>query len=146
MFSPDQFMHILTPSIWHITTPRYYLQRTNFIIRNQKCSGKCLQKVNLISGQPDQKDNHMSCLPNVVPLLVTRCFYRRVCLAKHQPDQQADDMPYWPAVVPVLTNRCLYWGGESGGWQGCRWCQGGIGRLHMKNEDNLLQSTIETSR
>ena len=35
--------------------------------------GKSLQKVHLSSGQPDQKDNLMTCLPYVVLLLVTRC-------------------------------------------------------------------------
>ena len=37
--------------------------------------GKSLQKVHLSSGHPDQKDNLMSCLPDVVLLLVTRCLY-----------------------------------------------------------------------
>ena len=54
--------------------------------------GKSLQKVHLSSVQPDQKDNHMSCLPDVVPLLVTTCLYWGVHLTKNQPDQQADDM------------------------------------------------------
>ena len=40
MSSPDHFTHILTPSIWCNTTPRYYFWGNTFMIRNQKCSGK----------------------------------------------------------------------------------------------------------
>ena len=82
MFSPDQFMHILTPSIWCIMTQWYYPCRTNFLIRN--ALGKGLQKVHLSSGQHDQNDKHMSCLPDVVLLLVTRCSYWGVCLTHVQ--------------------------------------------------------------
>ena len=35
--------------------------------------GKSLQKLHLNSGQPDQTDNHMSCLPYVVLLFITGC-------------------------------------------------------------------------
>ena len=34
IFSPDQFTHILPPSIWCINTPRYYFWGTTFIITN----------------------------------------------------------------------------------------------------------------
>ena len=53
MLSPDQFTHILPPSIWCITTGRYYFCGTTFITRNQKCYGKSLKKVHLNSGQAD---------------------------------------------------------------------------------------------
>ena len=61
IFCPDQFTHILPPSIWCITTPRYYCQRTAFILTNQKCYGKSLTKVNL---------------PKVVAHLATACLYQ----------------------------------------------------------------------
>ena len=70
-----------------------------------------------------------------------------VHLTKHQPEPQADDMSCWPAVVPPLTTRYLYWDGvgASGANKGCRGIGGHWG-LHMKNEDSLLQSTLENSR
>ena len=55
-------------------------------------------------------------------------------------------MSCWPAVVPLLTTKCLYWG-----W-GCQGANRGVGAsgalkgLHMENEDNLLQSTLENGR
>ena len=74
--------------------------------------------------------------PKLIPLLATRYLYLGelrghmelmgvgVHLTKHQPDPQAD----------------VSWAeGDIGG-------VGGIGGLHMKNEDSLLQSTLENSR
>ena len=51
--------------------------------------------------------------------------------------------------VLLLITRCLYWGWEWGGVS--RGLAGGIGHqgalgLHLKNEDVLLQSTLENSR
>ena len=67
-------------------------------------------------------------------------------LTKHQPDPQTDDMSCWPAIVPLLTTRCLYWmwGWVQGAGMGHRGVRGHWG-LHMKNEDCLLQSTLENS-
>ena len=122
MSSPDQFMHILTLSILCITTPQYYLQRTNFLIRN--ALGKSLQKVHLSSGQPDQKDNQMSCLPYVVLGGYTWARYIWVYMSR---------WPYiWlymstqPDIVPVLSTRCLYLGGTSD-WM----CQLGMSYCHL---------------
>ena len=46
----------------------------------------------------------------------------------------------WPAVVSLLITRCLYW---EWGCQGANRGVGALGVLHMKNEDSLLQSTVE---
>ena len=73
-----------------------------------------------------------------------------VHMTKHQPDPLANDMSYWPAIVQLLTTRFLYWGRDGGG--GVKGPTGGVGvsggivRFHMKNEDGLLQSTLENWR
>ena len=100
------------------------------------------EKVHLSSGQPDQKDKNMSCLPDVVLLLVTRCLWWGVHLTKHQPDQQADHMLCWHAVIWLLTTRCMYWGGGIGLTGGVR----GHWGLHMKNYNSVFQSTLEKSK
>ena len=87
--------------------------------------------------------------PKFIPLLVTRCLYLGaswgwwglgIHLTKYQPEPQADQMSCWPAVVTLLTTRCMYWQWGIKGWQGCRGCR----RLHMKNEDGLLQILLKT--
>ena len=96
--------------------------------------------------------------PKLVPFLPTRCCYLqgiegaywgdgcgRIHLTKHHTDPQADHMLCWPAAVPLLTTRCLYWGLGVSIREANRVCRG-IGGLHMKNEDCLLQSTCENSR
>ena len=119
MFSLDQFTHILPPSIWSITMPRYYFYhqksemlweksakvsselmstRPNWVLVLMALMGDTselrstghnsvglvhqmpLQGVHLNSGQPDQMANHLSCWPDVVLLLVTRCLYQGVHL------------------------------------------------------------------
>ena len=69
-----------------------------------------------------------------------------VHLTKHHPETQVYGILCWPAVVPLLTTRCLYWGwsvvGVSGELKGG---VGGIGGLHLKNEDCLFQSTCKNS-
>ena len=99
-------------------------------------------------------------------LLITRCLYWGqgqgwgfteanggirgdgvgVHLTKHQPDPETDDMPCWPSVVLLLTTRCLYWGGGVKGADRRHTGVRGHWGLHMKNEDGLLQSTLENSR
>ena len=101
MFSPDQFTHILPPSIWCITMSQYYLWGTTFIIRNQKCYGKTLQKVHLSSGLPDLTSYH-SWPPDAST--------RGVHLTEGQPDPKADQTSSWHDVVLLLQTRFLYWG------------------------------------
>ena len=87
MFSPDQSTHILPPSIWCITTPRYYFHGTTFIIRNQKCSGK-----NSAKGTSELRSTR----PNFIPFLASRCLYIGVHLTTGQPDPKAHQMSRWP--------------------------------------------------
>ena len=77
-------MHILLPSIWCVTTPRYYFCGATFIITNRKCYGKkpkvsltwsltkceidqsLILGVHLTRGQPDWSSNplvHKMSLP-----------------------------------------------------------------------------------
>ena len=92
--------------------------------------------------------------PKLVPLLATRCLTLGsiegmreggVHLTKHQPDPQADNMSCWPTVVPLLTTRCLSWGLGQWGLAGGVGVSGGIGGIHMKKEDSLLQGTLKNS-
>ena len=97
MFSPDQFTHILLPSIWCMTTPRYYFLRTTFY--HQKSYGK-----NSAKGTSELRSTR----PNFIPFLATRCLYQGVHLTKGQPDPKAHQMSSWHDVVLLLATRCLY--------------------------------------
>ena len=101
MFSPDQFTHILPPSIWCITTPRYYFWGTTFIISNLKCYGK-----NSAKGTSELRSTR----PNFIPFLATRCLYGRVCLTAGHSDPKAHQIARWPDIVLLLATRCLQWG------------------------------------
>ena len=95
IFCPDQCMHILPPSIWCITTPRYYLCRTTFITTNRKCYGKNKRSAwpevwlnvnltqSLILGDIWPEVN----LPEVVTHLATRCLSPGGMSNQKKPDQ-----------------------------------------------------------
>ena len=58
IFCPGQFMHIIPPSIWCITTQRNYFLWNIFIIINRKCYGektKVQLTQSLMKCQPDPK-------------------------------------------------------------------------------------------
>ena len=100
----------LYPSIWFITTTRYYFWGTTFIITNQKCYGKKSDQMSTwpqaspVGGMSDQ----MSTWPTVVSHLATRCLCLMgyiwpkvsltLSLTKCQPDLKPHPGGCWPKV------------------------------------------------
>ena len=93
--------------------------------------------------------------PRLVPLLATRCLYlgelrghRRWWDGGTSDKTTAWPTGWWHIILPcgstTLDHQMPVWGW---GWgiKGANGCRGHWG-LHMKNEDGLLQSTLENSR
>ena len=132
MFSPDQFMHILPPSFWHITTARYYFHETTFLTRNQKCYGKVCQRyiwaqvnqtylctglghaMSLVGCWGEYRDVGAS---GAWALHMKNTVYCKVLVKTQDGLLQTiahELRSVRPKVVPLLTTKCLYLVGIEG--------------------------------